>query len=170
MKKYVIILILTVFLFSCTRNQTLANKKNSKDEFIVEKEKSLAEILSDVPSSFIVWFVNDDEGFQGKGYYKILKDGTIDYGIGMEDYVRLSLILDKYSYDLIEIYFSYILSDGRQVEKPPFYRVIVTKNEVQQVIDDVNLGKSKYYSIRKNSEYLGNTLPTEREGVELPWD
>lgn len=171
MYKILVLFFLTFIIFSCMPKQVSQNVVSKDEEVLVEEEKSFSELFSGMDEkiddpTLTIWFINEDN--LGRGFYNIGKDGTINYGIGL-DYLRLALIQEIYTDDTITLYFSYLRSDGTQIDNPPFYRVVVTKDEVRQTINDVNYGKKKYYVIDKVREELGEELPDELEGIELPW-
>ena len=171
MYKYSIILFLLFFIFSCTPQKGSENNEKA-EESTLKIVKSFTELFMEMDKEFDDPFFSIgflDETGLGRGFYNIEKDGTTNYGIGV-DYMRLALIQDIYTEDSITLYFSYLRSDGTQIDNPPYYRVIVTKDEIENVINDVNKGNKKYYVIDKTREDLGQELPPELKGIELPWD
>jgi len=170
MKKMIALLILGAAVFSCSQKNVAEGTPDIQKtkEVLVDKEKSFSELFTELNSPLLIGLVDENDHSLGRGYYKIYKDGSTKSGYGV-DYMRLALIKSIFTDDSITFYFSYLLPDGKQVENPPFYRVVVTKDEVKQVIKDVKSGKEKYYSIDKVREFLGNELPKELEGVKMPW-
>ena len=172
MYKTIILCTLLFLIFSCVPKKSVEDKVPKQDEIDVVEDKSFSELFMEMDQEkddpvLTIWFINENN--LGRGFYNIEKDGTTNYGIGV-DYMRLALIQDIYTEDSITLYFSYLRSDGTQIDNPPYYRVIVTKDEIENVINDVNKGNKKYYVIDKTREDLGQELPPELKGIELPWD